>query len=165
MQKVFRERWDFLGRWNTWRNYTVSKAAVESETGIYFFNRSVHCWPDHVLRVAYRVKSSMHASMSEPSDAPYRNSVIIMPENVSPFDDSSLLRSWQHVYGWEKLKPSQPSERENDTHLTLVSIDNHCHPFHINALFDNTFQACLQLRVESVNMLRRHGSYIDRQVT
>jgi hypothetical protein len=99
--------------------------------------------------------------MSEPSDAPYRNSVIIMPENVSPFEDSSLLRSW-----WEKKKKSRsdghPMKQRRMTYLTFVSINDHCHPFHIDSVLDDTLKASLQLGVKGIEMLCGHRSDIDR---
>ena len=60
---------------------------------IYLCKSSAHCVLDQFLSWAYELISSMDGARSEPSSEPYRESAITVPENVSPCDDSSLLRS------------------------------------------------------------------------
>lgn len=66
--------------------------------------RSVHCLLVHVRRVSYCFMSSTDFAISEPSSGPYRKSLMIVDENVSPLADSSLLRSCRMLHPVSKLQ-------------------------------------------------------------
>jgi len=83
---------------------------------------------------------------------------MIVPEKVSPFADSSLLRSC-------KTSKDYPSiQRQFVTYLSFISVDHPSHSLHINTIVHNTLEARFELLAESVQVLHGHRSNINRQV-
>jgi len=53
---------------------------------------------------------------------------------------------------------------KNVAHLTFISIDDHSHPLHVYSFFYDPLETFLKPLVEIVQMFRRYGSYVYRQI-